>query len=339
MGQNLCCTAHPDVRRSSCQFNKFLNRDFSTIAVILEKLYIRQLHFRIPTGKKISEKTMKAHYAVIPVLVIVSLNLTRVTEEFSHFDPNRRPQIMGDLLPFRSINPQRKRIQNKIVLYHNYYRAKVKPLSSNMLKMKWHKETARAAQKWAESCKFLIHDTPTGRHIANYGACGQNIFIASKRVPRFFAIETWWLEKNDFKYGKKTNMSVVGHYTQLVWASSHEVGCGLAKCYQKVYDKEQKEIESKKRVFYNYVCNYCPSGNRPGRSSFPYKLGNPCSSCKKNCSKRLCLNSCQYVDTWANCKQLYKMHPTWLCNSHTPKGRQRLQYCKATCSCKNKIYD
>mgnify|MGYP000350154960 CR=1 FL=1 len=73
-----------------------------------------------------------------------------------------------------------------------------------------------------------------------------------------FAIETWWLEKNDFMYGKKNNLTLVGHYTQLVWASTHEVGCGLAECHQKLYDKEGRKVVGKGKIFYNYVCNYCP---------------------------------------------------------------------------------
>lgn len=74
-----------------------------------------------------------------------------------------------------------------------------------------------------------------------------------KFVFRFFAIETWWLEKKDFTYGKPNNLTITGHYTQLVWAATHEVGCGIAKCYH--HGNYQK---TKAKLFYNYVCNYCP---------------------------------------------------------------------------------
>lgn len=30
---------------------------------------------------------------------------------------------------------------------------------------------------------LLTHDNVTGRHIDNYGACGQNIFISTHQVP------------------------------------------------------------------------------------------------------------------------------------------------------------
>ena len=43
---------------------------------------------------------------------------------------------------------------------------------------------------------------------------------------RLFAIKTWWLEKDFFHYGKHThnNLTLVGHYTQMVWAATHRYG-------------------------------------------------------------------------------------------------------------------
>ena len=48
---------------------------------------------------------------------------------------------------------------------------------------RWHYGAARSAQKWAEQCQLLKHDTPKGRWIENYGACGQNIFVSTHKVP------------------------------------------------------------------------------------------------------------------------------------------------------------
>lgn len=45
------------------------------------------------------------------------------------------PKLMGDHLPFRAITPERLRVRNKIVMYHNYFRSQVEPKASNMLKM------------------------------------------------------------------------------------------------------------------------------------------------------------------------------------------------------------
>lgn len=42
---------------------------------------------------------------------------------------------MGDIIPLKALNPNRKRVRDKIVVYHNIFRTNVKPAASNMLKM------------------------------------------------------------------------------------------------------------------------------------------------------------------------------------------------------------
>ncbi|XP_049822156.1 cysteine-rich secretory protein 2-like isoform X2 [Aethina tumida] len=205
-------------------------------------------------------------------------------------------------------------------------------LETSILKDKWHKGAARAAQRWSEECMLLTHDNTTGRFIREYGSCGQNIFIASHKVPWLFAIKTWWLEKDLFTFGKRNNLTLVGHYTQMVWAATHEVGCGISKCnrYGNVTGA----------VYYNYVCNYCPIGNRPRRIGRPYRKGEPCKSCRKHCHHgKLCTNSCPFGDMWLNCKEMYKYNKGWLCYTPTPQGKERAKECGATCFCRGRIRD
>lgn len=65
-----------------------------------------------------------------------------------------------------------------------------------------------------------------------------------------FALKSWFIERQNFTYGSsKNDLKVVGHYTQMVWAATHKVGCGLAKCMRGGPHGKH---------FYNYVCNYCP---------------------------------------------------------------------------------
>lgn len=62
----------------------------------------------------------------------------------------------------------------------------------------------------------------------------------------------WYMEYKDFKYGANTTNDVleVGHYTQMVWATTHLVGCGVSHC------TGSKGPLGKD--FYMYVCNYAP---------------------------------------------------------------------------------
>ncbi|XP_043275296.1 serotriflin-like isoform X2 [Venturia canescens] len=245
---------------------------------------------------------------------------------------DRMPRLYGDRIPTRVLTPSNKKVQRKIVIYHNFFRTRVTPTAANMLVMKWHNGAAKAAQRWAEACYALTHDNATGRHIDAFGSCGQNIFISTAQVPWFFAIKAWYLENQLFKYGPraKNDLSKVGHYTQMVWASTHRVGCGWAKC--------NGTRGPRGRPYFSYVCNYCPSGNHIEKLSTPYVAGPTCSSCEGHCRLgKLCKNACPWADLWANCRQLYDTWPSWLCQSDTEQGRERRQFCRATCRCRDKI--
>lgn len=234
-----------------------------------------------------------------------------------------KPKVFGDKIPYRSLQPKYKKVQEKIVSVHNYFRSRVKPQAANMLRMKWHKGAAQLAQKWASSCVKLKHDNGALRTVPSLGGCGQNIFISGQKMSWFFAIKSWYDEREDFIFGNNNHTAVVGHYTQLVWAASHKVGCGFAICGS-----------SKTQIWYNYVCNYCPGGNYKSKLGKPYKKGKPCSDCPGKCSKNLCLNPCFYINEYSNCDDL-----TSRIKNSCKKGSDYRNACRASCSCKNKIYD
>lgn len=75
----------------------------------------------------------------------------------------------------------------------------------------------------------------------------KNVFFSFFRL---FAMQTWFIERHNFTYGSDRNfLHVIGHYTQMVNAATHKVGCGLTRC---------KSGGPRGKPFYNYVCNYCP---------------------------------------------------------------------------------
>ncbi|XP_066597495.1 cysteine-rich secretory protein 3-like [Prorops nasuta] len=243
------------------------------------------------------------------------------------------PRVYGDDIPMSSIRPGFASVQRKIVEVHNYYRSKVNPAASNMLMMRWSPGLAKSAQKWANRCLGLFHDNTTDLHLDNYGRAGQNIFFTTARTLWNFPIRVWYAEYKDFTYGiNATNeLLKVGHYTQMVWATTHLVGCGLSHC-----TSNQGPIGLD---HYLYVCNYAPSGNYESQLGIPYEKGEWCSKCKGNCSNgKLCTNWCEYADLWSNCAELVSTFREWLCDTETEEGRERREFCAATCSCSGKIY-
>ncbi|XP_067122193.1 cysteine-rich venom protein LEI1-like [Centruroides vittatus] len=237
-----------------------------------------------------------------------------------------RPKLYGNAIPDRDVDPNYSSTRKKIVLYHNFFRARVNPPASNMLQVSWHDGATEDAERWAQACQVLLHDNITGRWVDDYGSCGQNIFIANVRVSWFFAIKVWFLEHLNFTYNGSNNIpSVVGHYTQMVWYNSHRIGCSYYYCGPNVTAKP----------YHSYICNYCPIGNYPDRFSRPYDTGEPCSKCPGQCKyNKLCTNGCDYGDFWANCGELNSTWHNWLCDD---ENQERSQACRATCRCNGKI--
>ncbi|GBM15195.1 Cysteine-rich secretory protein 2 [Araneus ventricosus] len=237
-----------------------------------------------------------------------------------------RPKLYGKAIAHRDLDTRYANTKKKIVLIHNFYRARVNPPAKNMLEMSWHKGAQEAAQKWAGACQFLVHDKPISRWVEDYGSCGQNIFVSNVEVDWMFVAKAWFMENQNFTYGStKNNATFVGHYTQMVWYNSHRVGCGFKYC--------SKDVVSK--PYFNYVCNYCPIGNHPKRLGRPYSAGKPCEKCPGHCKyKKLCTNNCPYSDLWVNCVDLNSTWHSWLCND-TENAKHKA--CQATCKCPNAI--
>ncbi|XP_031763793.2 serotriflin isoform X1 [Galleria mellonella] len=244
-------------------------------------------------------------YGFLIFSAILMLDSLRTLDDKQLFPPSK--------IPDNALNPRRSIVRRKIVLYHNFFRTKVRPSASNMLLMSWHEGAARQAQRYAEQCVFLQHNDPRENTVRNLGACGQNLFVAAQKTPWFFALKTWFLEYKNFTYGAPVhNLKAVGHYTQMVWATSHKLGCGLAHCPGGPWGH-----------FYNYVCHYCPAGNFDTITQYPYKVGSPCGDCPNDCiSGELCTNSCPLKDYYSNCDQLVEL--TDICGQGV---------CNATCTC------
>lgn len=230
---------------------------------------------------------------------------------------NNRQLFPANKIPDDALNPRRPIVRRKITLYHNFFRTKVQPTASNMLLMSWNVEAAQQAQRYAEQCVFLQHNDPQENVVTNLGTCGQNLFVSAQKTPWFFALKNWFVEYQNFTYGAPVrDLKAVGHYTQMVWATSHNLGCGIAYCSGGPWGH-----------FYNYVCHYCPGGNFLTIVQYPYKVGPPCGDCPNDCvGGKLCTNSCNQKDLISNCDELLPV--TDICSQG--------QLCNATCVCGSK---
>jgi hypothetical protein len=125
---------------------------------------------------------------------------------------------------------------------HNIYRAEVgiEPLT-------WNNKLAEFAAEWAtqkgkQGCK-MVH-RPNNQY-------GENLFWSlGMDFDPAYAVDQWGAEKYDYNdelVGQEKAM--VGHYTQMVWRTTTEVGCAAYQCSEKIL----------------IVCNYNPPGNYMGQ--------------------------------------------------------------------------
>ncbi|XP_030641177.1 cysteine-rich venom protein [Chanos chanos] len=206
--------------------------------------------------------------------------------------------------------PTQASIQQEILDVHNNFRRSVVPTASNMLKMNWSVAAAESAQKWVDNCN-MTHGPPSTRMIGTY-ECGENLFKGSSPVSWTTVITAWHSEVTNYKYAYGSiNGKAIGHYTQVVWYSSYEVGCGVAQCGSS----------------YFYACHYYRAGNFRGVP--PYSLGTPCSACPNACEDNLCTNPCPYINKYINCPSL-KDEAT--CDNYYVKT-----WCPALCQCDTEI--
>jgi uncharacterized protein YkwD len=130
---------------------------------------------------------------------------------------------------------------NGIVAAHNRVRAKhcAPPIT-------WSAQIAAVAQKWADSlaarnCAF--QHSPNRKY-------GENLFGGTGQLTPAQTVGSWYSEVKHYDFGKPGFNMRTGHFTQVVWARSTQLGCGLSRC------SNGMSI---------VVCNYSPAGNFQGR--------------------------------------------------------------------------
>ncbi len=152
-------------------------------------------------------------------------------------------RISSFLVIAASAFAQSQPVSNEMLQAHNSIRRSlgVPPLT-------WSDGLAARAHEWAQSLlkrgQFFHHPK---------SAFGENLFemIGAHASPTQ-VVDEWASESKNYDYRSNRCSGTCGHYTQIVWRETKEVGCGVAR-------GTRREI---------WVCEYDPPGNLIGKRPY-----------------------------------------------------------------------
>lgn len=139
--------------------------------------------------------------------------------------------------------PASSSLAREMVASHNAVRERVgeKPL-------KWSAQLASVAQQWAD--RLIENGQFVHSHNPKYG---ENLYeIEGAMATPAEVVRAWAEEVRDYDYQSNSCRGVCGHYTQIVWGETREVGCAVVRA-------------GKREV---WACEYDPPGNWVGRKPY-----------------------------------------------------------------------
>ena len=146
------------------------------------------------------------------------------------------------------------------VQVHNCARRTVTPAPSTpLVPLTWSNAIATVAQSYADGCHYA--------HSGNAGY-GENIYAGAGFTPTMSKATTEWIsEEPSYVYATNTcveppppvGSGTCGHYKQVVWDITTQVGCAKTFCTQNT------PFGPTFPNWYLIVCNYLPPGNDGGR--------------------------------------------------------------------------
>jgi pathogenesis-related protein 1 len=142
-----------------------------------------------------------------------------------------------------------------ITMFHNQVRAMVQTTPALPF-LTWNASLAQTAAQWVAKCTDVeapigLVDHNAGRSDGHPYYVGENIFASGGAATAQQAVQLWAQEASNYNYATNTCNGICGHYTQLVWRDTHEVGCALGNCPGLQFPS-------------TIVCDYGPGGNVNG---------------------------------------------------------------------------
>ena len=225
---------------------------------------------------------MSTHKITTVIFVITSTFTIESCESDSGSNRTANPGISSDEEQFKpgqesisdpSTDQESKQMPDdpkmiKLLTLHNDGRHMVnraqlanQPLPEAPLKdLTWNAALAQVAQNWANKCTFSHSESNQRKtefeSLGGMGVIGENFFWGSSETQAF----SYWFDEylnyshsdNECTPASNASNPQCGHYTQIVWDETKELGCG----YKEDCTRNGRE------VFY-LICNYSPAGNYP----------------------------------------------------------------------------
>ena len=148
------------------------------------------------------------------------------------------------------------------VMLQNCARKTVVPAASPRLGvLKWSATLAAGSQTWANNCNWSHSNAPGVGENLHAGAVSSGFPANVERDAITTADNKGWADEFAFyNYAANTCASgeQCGHYTQLVWRASTQVGCALKQC------TAGSPFGASLPNWTIVVCQYSPAGNVNG---------------------------------------------------------------------------
>jgi hypothetical protein len=136
---------------------------------------------------------------------------------------------------------------------HNAARRAVSPEPARPLApLRWSAAAYERARAWAAGCRF--EHGPGGRGF------GENLFASPRPATAAQVVASWVGERRGYDHASNSCRGECSHYTQVVWASTRELGCAVERCEGgSPFGGGAWEL---------WVCEYAPAGNLQGERPY-----------------------------------------------------------------------
>jgi len=161
--------------------------------------------------------------------------------------------------------------QQSVLTKHNVYRC-----MHGVPLLTWSQGAANKAQSWSDSQQGVMRHGGMTNCPTSGQRCGQNLvgLIPQHGWNEVKGVKMWYDEISLTQGGRASSFnSQIGHYTQVVWKGTQQVGCGR-------FVRGGSQCSNSAPCL--LTCNYYPPGNMQGRFSSnvnaPVKSQSQCES-------------------------------------------------------------